>query len=82
MSAPSGNGTSELDSVPPTTRRMPTRVPNACRRCRRNKSRCDSYRPCSLCSRANVPCEPAPVDEPLRSRVRSCNRRVGANPRK
>jgi hypothetical protein len=37
-------------------RQLPTRVSNACDRCRRNKSRCDPYRPCSLCTRANVPC--------------------------
>lgn len=36
--------------------RLPTRVSNACQRCRRNKSRCDSYRPCSLCRRANADC--------------------------
>ncbi|KAF2134001.1 hypothetical protein P153DRAFT_409360 [Dothidotthia symphoricarpi CBS 119687] len=35
---------------------LPTRVSKACDRCRRNKSRCDSYRPCSLCCRANVEC--------------------------
>jgi hypothetical protein len=37
-------------------RQLPTRVSNACDRCRRNKSRCDPYRPCSLCTRANVEC--------------------------
>jgi hypothetical protein len=38
------------------SRQLPTRVSNACNRCRRNKSRCDPYRPCSLCTRANVEC--------------------------
>jgi hypothetical protein len=37
-------------------RQLPTRVSNACDRCRRNKSRCDPFRPCSLCTRANVEC--------------------------
>jgi hypothetical protein len=37
-------------------RHLPTRVSNACDRCRRNKSRCDPFRPCSLCTRANVEC--------------------------
>jgi hypothetical protein len=36
---------------------LPTRVNRACDRCRRNKSRCDSYRPCSLCLRASAVCE-------------------------
>ncbi|THW40431.1 hypothetical protein D6D21_06829 [Aureobasidium pullulans] len=35
---------------------LPTRVSKACDRCKRNKSRCDSYRPCSLCLRANAEC--------------------------
>lgn len=35
---------------------LPTRVSSACERCRRNKSRCDPFRPCSLCVRANVEC--------------------------
>jgi hypothetical protein len=37
-------------------RQLPTRVSTACDRCRRNKSRCDPFRPCSLCIRANVEC--------------------------
>ncbi|KAK9320488.1 fungal-specific transcription factor domain-containing protein [Lipomyces orientalis] len=39
-------------------RNLPTRVNNACQRCRRHKIRCDAYRPCSLCVRANVACVP------------------------
>ncbi|KAK9350413.1 fungal-specific transcription factor domain-containing protein, partial [Lipomyces doorenjongii] len=41
------------------SRILPTRVNKACQRCRRNKIRCDSYRPCSLCIRANTTCMPA-----------------------
>ncbi|KAK9242081.1 fungal-specific transcription factor domain-containing protein [Lipomyces tetrasporus] len=41
------------------SRILPTRVIKACQRCRRNKIRCDSYRPCSLCIRANTTCVPA-----------------------
>ncbi|KAI4620075.1 hypothetical protein J4E89_004360 [Alternaria sp. Ai002NY15] len=37
-------------------RPLPTRVSKACERCRRNKSRCDTSRPCALCIRANVEC--------------------------
>jgi hypothetical protein len=47
---------SVTSSNPSEGRQLPTRVSNACDRCRRNKSRCDPYRPCSLCTRANVPC--------------------------
>lgn len=35
---------------------LPTRVSKACDRCKRNKSRCDAYRPCSLCIRADAQC--------------------------
>ncbi|KAF2718786.1 hypothetical protein K431DRAFT_230181 [Polychaeton citri CBS 116435] len=35
---------------------LPTRVSRACDRCRRNKSRCDPYRPCSLCTRSGAQC--------------------------
>ncbi|KAH7148146.1 putative C6 transcription factor [Fusarium sp. MPI-SDFR-AT-0072] len=62
-------------SVPVANRQLPTRVSNACRRCRRNKSRCDSFRPCSLCVRANVECEPAPLDEASKGRARSNSHR-------
>ncbi|RDI81939.1 hypothetical protein Vi05172_g8126 [Venturia inaequalis] len=41
---------------------LPARVSDACQRCRRNKSRCDTYRPCSLCKRANVECVPRQPD--------------------
>ncbi|EYE94653.1 uncharacterized protein EURHEDRAFT_378109 [Aspergillus ruber CBS 135680] len=37
---------------------LPTRVSSACERCRHHKSRCDPFRPCSLCIRANVDCRP------------------------
>ncbi|KAI3572389.1 fungal-specific transcription factor domain-containing protein [Fusarium oxysporum f. sp. albedinis] len=67
---------------PSTGRRMPTRVNNACRRCRRNKSRCDAFRPCSLCARANVPCEPALIEKPARSKAGHVSDRQGVNSRK
>lgn len=35
---------------------LATRVSSACDRCKRNKSRCDTYRPCSLCLRAGTEC--------------------------
>jgi hypothetical protein len=35
---------------------LATRVSKACDRCKRNKSRCDPFRPCSLCLRANTEC--------------------------
>jgi hypothetical protein len=48
--------TSAIVSESSGGRQLPTRVSNACDRCRRNKSRCDPFRPCSLCTRANVDC--------------------------
>ena len=35
---------------------LATRVSKACDRCKRNKSRCDLFRPCSLCLRAGTTC--------------------------
>jgi hypothetical protein len=35
---------------------LATRVSKACDRCKRNKSRCDPFRPCSLCVRSNTEC--------------------------
>ncbi|WQF82355.1 hypothetical protein CDEST_07369 [Colletotrichum destructivum] len=63
-------------------RRLPTRVSNACSRCRRNKSRCDSFRPCSLCVRANVDCDQASVDEHPRDRARNRSERRASKLRK
>lgn len=51
-------------------RQLPTRVSNACDRCRRNKSRCDPYRPCSLCTRANVECVAGNYEQQPRSAKR------------
>ncbi|KAH7398141.1 fungal-specific transcription factor domain-containing protein [Pyrenochaeta sp. MPI-SDFR-AT-0127] len=48
--------TSSTTSDTSAGRQLPTRVSNACDRCRRNKSRCDPFRPCSLCVRANTEC--------------------------
>ncbi|KAH9227150.1 hypothetical protein K456DRAFT_1801993, partial [Colletotrichum gloeosporioides 23] len=54
---------------------LPTRVSNACNRCRRNKSRCDAFRPCSLCVRANVDCDQASLDEHPKGRSQSRSER-------
>ncbi|XPS95262.1 hypothetical protein M3J09_004553 [Ascochyta lentis] len=51
-------------------RQLPTRVSNACDRCRRNKSRCDPFRPCSLCVRANIDCSNSNVEAPVRASKR------------
>ncbi|KAI0168665.1 putative C6 transcription factor [Pestalotiopsis sp. NC0098] len=51
----------------PDSRRLPTRVSKACERCRRNKSRCDAFRPCSLCLRANVECSSGSLQSPIGS---------------
>ncbi|RVX71128.1 hypothetical protein B0A52_03494 [Exophiala mesophila] len=37
------------------------RVVQACARCRRQKLKCDATRPCTLCLRANVECQPRQV---------------------
>ncbi|KAF2024668.1 hypothetical protein EK21DRAFT_104527 [Setomelanomma holmii] len=41
-----------------------------CDRCRRNKSRCDPVRPCSLCVRANVECSTSSNEHQSRSTKR------------
>ncbi|KAB5546891.1 fungal-specific transcription factor domain-containing protein [Coniochaeta sp. 2T2.1] len=51
-----------ITSDTPENRKLPTRVGKACERCRRNKSRCDPFRPCSLCVRANVECTSGSTD--------------------
>ncbi|KAE8381714.1 fungal-specific transcription factor domain-containing protein [Aspergillus bertholletiae] len=52
---------------------LPTRVSSACERCRLHKSRCDPFRPCTLCVRANVDCQalPAQQRDAVRNRVAS-----------
>ncbi|KAF2818434.1 hypothetical protein CC86DRAFT_399249 [Ophiobolus disseminans] len=55
-------------------RHLPTRVSNACDRCRRNKSRCDSFRPCSLCARAKVECFTGTVEQHSRPAKRKRTR--------
>ncbi|KAK9235565.1 fungal-specific transcription factor domain-containing protein [Lipomyces kononenkoae] len=52
--------TDVLQETSHSHRMLPTRVNKACQRCRRHKIRCDTYRPCSLCVRANSPCMSAP----------------------
>ncbi|KAF4832914.1 Transcriptional activator protein acu-15 [Colletotrichum tropicale] len=64
------------------SRRLPTRVSNACNRCRRNKSRCDAFRPCSLCVRANVDCEQASLDEHPKGRPQIRSERRASKLRK
>ncbi|KAF0322132.1 C6 transcription factor [Colletotrichum asianum] len=64
------------------SRRLPTRVSNACNRCRRNKNRCDAFRPCSLCVRANVDCEQASLDEHPKGRPQSRSERRKSKLRK
>ncbi|KAL4899230.1 hypothetical protein BDW74DRAFT_183973 [Aspergillus multicolor] len=49
---------------------LPTRVNSACERCRRHKTRCDPFRPCSLCVRAQVNCRPLPLSRPRRDSTR------------
>ncbi|KAK9328173.1 fungal-specific transcription factor domain-containing protein [Lipomyces starkeyi] len=51
---------------------LPTRVNNACQRCRRHKIRCDTYRPCSLCIRANATCVPVDTTR-LQKKMRLSN---------
>ncbi|KAK2469880.1 hypothetical protein H9L39_18695 [Fusarium oxysporum f. sp. albedinis] len=45
-------------------------------------SDCDAFRPCSLCARANVPCEPALLEKPARSKAGHVSDRKGVNSRK
>ncbi|KAL4996689.1 fungal-specific transcription factor domain-containing protein [Aspergillus recurvatus] len=49
---------------------LPTRVSSACERCRRHKTRCDPFRPCSLCVRAQVHCRPLPISRSRRDTTR------------
>lgn len=69
---------------------LATRVSSACDRCKRNKSRCDIYRPCSLCLRASTECRsvntrpatwrrPGSTTETLESRPQNGKRRRKAN---
>ncbi|WYZ45794.1 hypothetical protein EsH8_IX_000019 [Colletotrichum jinshuiense] len=81
MSDP-GHHPQEGPSVPDPNRRLPTRVSNACQRCRRNKSRCDLFRPCSLCVRANVDCESAPLEEAPKGRPKNHSERRASKLRK
>ncbi|KAL4938787.1 hypothetical protein BDV06DRAFT_214827 [Aspergillus oleicola] len=50
---------------------LPTRVSSACERCRRHKTRCDPFRPCSLCVRAQVSCRPIPISRGRKDSVRT-----------
>ncbi|KAL5342236.1 fungal-specific transcription factor domain-containing protein [Aspergillus crustosus] len=53
---------------------LPTRVSSACERCRRLKTRCDPFRPCSLCVRANVDCRPLAINRTRRDSARSAQK--------
>ncbi|KAL4767753.1 fungal-specific transcription factor domain-containing protein [Aspergillus nidulans var. acristatus] len=63
---------------------LPTRVSSACERCRRHKTRCDPFRPCSLCVRAQVHCRPLPISRPRRDTTRisksALRRQSGSSP--
>ncbi|PYH88515.1 hypothetical protein BO71DRAFT_338686 [Aspergillus ellipticus CBS 707.79] len=50
---------------------LPTRVSSACERCRLYKSRCDPFRPCSLCARADAECRQPPARPPRHKQTRS-----------
>ncbi|KAJ2893257.1 hypothetical protein MKZ38_008852 [Zalerion maritima] len=65
---PSGDQRPELVSTPAwqqdaaalaTTRQ----IVRACMRCRKQKSKCDPFRPCSVCVKAGVECVSRPVNE-------------------
>ncbi|KAF5603128.1 C6 transcription factor [Fusarium subglutinans] len=70
MSDPTEQTLESGSPVPVANRQLPTRVSKACRRCRRNKSRCDSFRPCSLCQRSNVECEPETLDQASKGKAK------------
>ncbi|KAF5531142.1 C6 transcription factor [Fusarium mexicanum] len=70
MSNPTEQPLESGSPAPVANRQLPTRVPKACRRCRRNKSRCDSFRPCSLCQRSNVECEPETLDQASKGKAK------------
>ncbi|KAL2857030.1 fungal-specific transcription factor domain-containing protein [Aspergillus pseudodeflectus] len=53
---------------------LPTRVSSACERCRRHKIRCDPFRPCSLCVRAQVSCKPHNLNRTNRRSSKSISR--------
>ncbi|KAB8204096.1 fungal-specific transcription factor domain-containing protein [Aspergillus parasiticus] len=61
---------------------LPTRVSSACERCRLHKSRCDPFRPCTLCVRANVDCQALPAQQKDAARNRVASRRTLRNSRR
>ncbi|KAK9465661.1 fungal-specific transcription factor domain-containing protein [Lipomyces arxii] len=54
------SGRSNQDQVGPNPTGSTKRTARACVRCRKQKLKCDSYRPCALCVRANVACVSRP----------------------
>ncbi|KAL7275910.1 hypothetical protein RUND412_001129 [Rhizina undulata] len=58
------------DIVPQNSPDSRKRVARACERCKRQKLRCDSYRPCALCVRAGKTCIPSQL-HPRRPRTRT-----------
>ncbi|KAF2139778.1 uncharacterized protein K452DRAFT_336513 [Aplosporella prunicola CBS 121167] len=55
---------------------LSAKVNSACQRCRRHKSRCDLFRPCTLCVRADVECVSASHGETHASTNSGRRRRV------
>ncbi|KAL7269335.1 hypothetical protein RUND412_008006 [Rhizina undulata] len=63
--------TTRTDIVPQNTSASPRkRVARACERCKRQKLKCDSYRPCALCVRTGKTCVPSQL-RPRRPRRRT-----------
>ncbi|KAL4876383.1 fungal-specific transcription factor domain-containing protein [Aspergillus karnatakaensis] len=60
---------------------LPTRVSSACERCRRHKTRCDPFRPCSLCVRAHVDCRALPINRTRRDSTRVSKKTVRGHQR-
>ncbi|GFF31074.1 transcription factor C6 [Aspergillus udagawae] len=60
---------------------LPTRVSSACERCRRHKTRCDPFRPCSLCARAKVDCQPLPASRTRKDSTRKSKRSLRSHQR-
>ncbi|KAK9429816.1 fungal-specific transcription factor domain-containing protein, partial [Lipomyces doorenjongii] len=56
--APASSNTDDKSTQNPTG--TTKRTARACVRCRKQKLKCDSYRPCALCVRANVVCVSRP----------------------
>ncbi|KAL3477568.1 putative C6 transcription factor [Aspergillus californicus] len=71
-----GRGSSLTGPMHDVRTPLPTRVSNACERCRRQKTRCDNFRPCSLCARAKVDCRPLPGSQARKDSLRKPRRSI------